>query len=68
VKGGSQIEVESAGFTEGNYSLIKVNGEQVMTIQNKLSTATMSEATMSSNYRNGDLNEEASIPINANAG
>jgi len=47
-KGGSQIEVESAGFKDGNYSLIKVNGQQVMTVRNKASQVEMNGATMSS--------------------
>jgi len=29
VKGGSAIEVESAGFKAGNYAYIRLNGKQV---------------------------------------
>jgi len=31
VKNGSRIEVQSAGFTSGNFAIVKVNGEQLFT-------------------------------------
>jgi len=57
VKGGSRIEVTSAGYDHGNQAQILLNGDQVMTIRNQYNQVKMQEATMSSNSRKGtDLN------------
>lgn len=65
VKGGSRIEVRSAGFKAGNNAQILLNGDQVMTIKNQFSKIKMQEATMSSVHpaTNMDLNTNAALPL-----
>jgi outer membrane protein assembly factor BamA len=59
VDGGSKIEVVSAGYKTGNIAKIMLNGNQVLTTRNSSGKVTMKEATMSSDYRKGDLNAHA---------
>jgi hypothetical protein len=63
VDGGSSIEIVSAGFKDGNVGKIILNGKDIMTTRNTGGDIKMKDATMSSNYRKGDLNEHASIAL-----
>lgn len=63
VDGGSSIEVISAGFKDGNMGKIMLNGNQVLTTANSESKIGLKEATMSSNYRKGDINKAAQLAI-----
>jgi len=64
VDGGSSIEIVSAGFENGNVGKIILNGKEVLTTRNMDSTVKMQDAMMSSNYRKGDVSEEASLALN----
>ena len=66
VDGGSMIEVVSAGKTEGDIAKIMVNNQQVLTTHNSENSG-FAGATMSSNYRKGDLDAEAGIALGKDA-
>lgn len=66
VDGGSSIEIISAGAKDGNVGKVIINGKEVMTAKNLSSDIKLKSATMSSNYRKGDLNTEASIALDGN--
>jgi hypothetical protein len=59
VDGGSSIEVISAGSKDGNMSKIIINNEQIFAAASSTSAASLSGATMSSNYRKGDIGKAA---------
>jgi hypothetical protein len=66
VDGGSSIEIVSAGHNDGNMGKIILNGQQILTRSNSLYKVGLRGATMSSNYRKGDLNKEASLALDTN--
>jgi len=57
VDGGSSIEIVSANQKEGGMGKIILNGSQILTRSNSLYKVGLRGATMSSNYRKGDLNK-----------
>jgi hypothetical protein len=65
VDGGSMIEVVSAGREQGNVAKIIVNNQQILTAHNSMGSS-LNSATMSSNYRKGDLDAEAAIALDKN--
>jgi phosphotransferase system HPr-like phosphotransfer protein len=65
VDGGSSIEIISAGAKDGNLGKIMLNGKEVLTATNAHYLVPLEGATMSSNYRKGDVGKEASIALDA---